>query len=166
MDKLTISKAHVEDIDEIISLAQKIWKPAFSIYFSEIELNSLFEGMYSHQKLLTLLSDLFYQFFFIEFDGSRIGYFAVRQNRDHLKLDKIYVDQKFQKQGIGKWVFEKVRLKAIDLGFRQIRLNVNRRNIPAINFYEKLNFSITGEEDIAGPNGFIYDDYIMTYNVL
>ena len=45
-----------------------------------------------------------------------------------------------------------------------LELNVNRHN-KAINFYKKLGFIITMEEDIDIGNGYYMNDYVMNLEV-
>ena len=45
-------------------------------------------------------------------------------------------------------------------GGKKLQLNVNRNN-KAISFYEKLGFTIIGEENVDIGNGVIQEDYVM-----
>ncbi len=152
----------VEQIPLIISLAREIWLPTFYIYFSDDELNSLFSGMYTTEKLTEILNNPDYKFYIVENSAQNtIGYFATEVKKGYLKLDKIYVALDQQGLGIGKWMYEQIANGAKEMGLSEIQLNVNRRNAPAIAFYERLGFTILRSEDIPGPNGFIYDDFVM-----
>ena len=166
MVNLTKTKAGVEHISQIIDLAKEMWLPAFSPYFSEKELLSLFEGMYNYEKILKDIQNPLYEFFIVE-NGQQlcVGYFATHKQSDLFKLDKIYVSPKLKGQGIGKWMYKQILQQAESSDIHQIVLNVNRRNQPAIAFYENLGFTILREEDIPGPNGFIYDDYVMGIDI-
>ncbi len=160
--KLHFSKASLQDIPAIIAIAEKIWLPSFARYFEEYELNSLFSGMYTPQKLLETLNNPAYAFYFVKDEkGSTLGYFAIEMKSQTLKLDKIYVDPTIQRQGLGKIIFQHITELAEQKKAETIALNVNRRNSLAISFYKKLGFEIIRNEDIPGPNGFIYDDYVM-----
>ena len=155
-------RAGVEHIPQIIDLAKEMWLPAFSPYFSEKELNSLFQGMYNSEKILKDIQNPSYEFYIVENSLQiRVGYFATLYHPQYLKLDKIYVAPELKGQGIGKWIYNEVLHQARSQDFHKIELNVNRRNEPAIHFYKKLGFSILREEDIPGLNGFVYDDYVM-----
>lgn len=160
----TFRKAAVRDIPQLIALAREIWLPTFSVYFTKSELNSLFSGMYNTEKITSDLSNPQYAYFIVEdFSQKGIGYFATAINAEYLKLDKIYVSPILQGRGIGKWIFDEVVSQAQDNNLHFIRLNVNRRNSPAIAFYKKLGFTIVESIDIPGPNGFVYDDYVMEF---
>lgn len=163
---LNYRKAGVADIPQIIALAEEIWLPTFAVYFSEAELNSLFSGMYNTARITADLQNPQYALYIVENSAhNSVGYFATAIKSDCLKLDKIYVSPKLQGQGIGKWLFDEIVKQALGYSLGSIQLNVNRRNSPAIGFYQKLGFIITRSEDIPGPNGFIYDDFVMEFVV-
>lgn len=160
--KLHFIEAESQEIPQIIDLAEKIWLPSFARYFEQDELNSLFSGMYNPEKLADTLRNSDYQFFFVQDPtGKTIGYFATENQGSTLKLDKIYVDPSLQRQGFGENIYHHIIRLAKEKGATKISLNVNRRNSSAIHFYLKLGFKIVRSEDIPGPNGFIYDDFVM-----
>lgn len=166
MVNLTKTKAGIGHIHQIIDLAKEIWLPAFSPYFSEKELLSLFQGMYNPEKILADIQNPLYTFYIVENSQQVcVGYFATYSHSEYLKLDKIYVANTLKRQGIGKWMYNEIIEQARSQHFHKIILNVNRRNEPAIAFYKNLGFTILREEDIPGPNGFIYDDYVMAVEI-
>lgn len=166
MVKLNFPIASSRDIPDIIALAKKIWLPAFSRYFDEDELDSLFTGMYSPEKINEVLSKPSYTFHFVRDQADNcLGYFAFDVIDETLKLDKIYIAPEIQGQGLGQQVFDHIGFIAQKAGASTIILNVNRRNAAAIGFYKKLGFEIIAEEDIPGPNGFVYDDYVMEVKI-
>lgn len=159
-------KAGLDEIPRIIDLAKEIWLPTFSVYFSLEELHSLFAGMYNTTKLTSDLQNSHYALHIVENSGQNpVGYFATALKPGFLKLDKIYVSPNLQGKGIGRWIINEVIEEARKNNLKKIQLNVNRRNVPAIQFYRKTGFTIIRSEDIPGPNGFVYDDYVMEYSV-
>lgn len=162
MGELITTRASAADVSKIISLAKKIWLPAFSPYFQPQELTRLFEGMYQREKLLDLLDDVLYEFYFVlNSQRKETGYFAIKWNENYLKLDKIYVLPELKRKGIGGKIYAHIKQKALQNGYQEIKLNVNRQNLPAIEFYKKHKFIIEKEVDLPAPHGFVYRDYIM-----
>jgi ribosomal protein S18 acetylase RimI-like enzyme len=49
--------------------------------------------------------------------------------------------------------------------FKQIVLNVNKRNEKAIKAYTRFGFEIIESKIIDFGNGFVMDDYIMGYDI-
>jgi ribosomal protein S18 acetylase RimI-like enzyme len=55
--------------------------------------------------------------------------------------------------------------KAREMKFKQIVLNVNKRNEKAIKAYTRFGFEIIESKIIDFGNGFVMDDYIMGYDI-
>jgi len=76
------------------------------------------------------------------------------------KKHKLYVLPECQGAGLGKKLIGVVAATALVDGNTRITLNVKRDN-PAINFYKKMGFVITANEDIDIGEGYQLQDYIM-----
>ena len=79
-------------------------------------------------------------------------------------MHKLYVNTDIQGKGLGKALLNAVieEIKLLHAG--TLILNVKRDNT-AINFYKKLGFSVTREEDIDIGNGYFMNDYVMEKKV-
>ncbi|MEM9053444.1 MAG: GNAT family N-acetyltransferase [Bacteroidota bacterium] len=161
MVSLAYKRATVDDLDKIYELSEEIWKPAFAPYYSKEDLDILYTGMYNDDLLTQWLSNPKNQFYFILKDQQYIGYTAVELHSHHLKLDKIYVHQSLRGSGIGSLVMKKIEDIASKFSLERIILRVNRENKPAIEFYQNRSFTITESIDFPGPNGLLYEDYLM-----
>ncbi len=158
--KLNFVPVRLTDTEELLALSKKIWLPTFAPLFTEEELASIYGDMYKRQKVEESILDPTYFMFFVDSD-KRIGYGAIQKDGDVMMLDKIYIDPDLQGKGFGKKCLEWVEGQAREKNCEKIKLRVNRRNKGAIGFYEKLGFEIVETIDFDGPNGYIYDDYIM-----
>jgi GNAT superfamily N-acetyltransferase len=163
---LEVHKIDESQIPKIIELAKEIWLPTFQPFFTALELQSLFEGMYAPDKLKFWFAQPGNQMFTIGPKDMPEGYFAFAEKEDKFWLDKIYVHPKIQGTGIGYHTWLWVKDKADKKGYKNVWLRVNRRNQQAINFYLKVGFKIESSVDFEGPNGFVYDDYLMNCPVL
>jgi len=76
-------------------------------------------------------------------------------------LDKIYILQTQQGKGIGKFVIDYILQQIKDRGAESLQLQVNRNNINAKSFYEKIGFRIIQEADFEIGNGYFMNDFIM-----
>lgn len=166
MVALEVHKVDENQIPQIIELARDIWLPTFQPYFTSIELQSLFEGMYAPDILKFWFAQSGNQMFIIGPKDSPYGYFALAEKENLFWLDKIYVHLNIQGTGIGYETWLWVKSIATKKGYKEVRLRVNRRNQQAISFYLKAGFIIESSVDFEAPNGFIYDDYIMNYPIL
>jgi GNAT superfamily N-acetyltransferase len=63
---------------------------------------------------------------------------------------------------MGAWALAQAEAEARDAGHRSLCLRVNRRNTHAIAFYLHKGFTIDAQADYPAPNGFVYDDYLMS----
>lgn len=154
-------KVDATQSDTIIGLAKKIWLPTFAPYFTESELESLYTGMYGTAPLEAWFETEGNHMYVVCIDSEPVGYFAYAIKAGDFWLDKIYVDPTLQGTGLGKKISAFIEGKARRLQFGSLSLRVNRRNKSAIDFYIKGGFVIIESIDFAGPNGFVYDDYIM-----
>jgi len=94
--------------------------------------------------------------------GERIiGFAQYELHGDAMKLDKLYVHQDFQRQGIGERMLARIESVARERGARLVELNVNRNNVKSIAAYRKHGYQVarTLVTDIGG--GHVMDDYVM-----
>ncbi len=157
---------HFQKVDDthsaiIVELAKEIWLPTFATDFTSKELESLFSGMYGEKPLKDWFDTEGNHMYIVKSENDLHGYFAYAIKQGNFWLDKIYVNPNIQGTGLGKKISTFIEGKATELNFSTIRLRVNRRNKSAIDFYKRGGFVITESIDFEGPNGFIYDDYIM-----
>lgn len=98
-------------------------------------------------------------------DGEPVGYYSVgEKSPSHYFLHKFYIDTAKHRSGIGAEAFDHM-LENDCKGFAEIRLQVNRRNIKAVNFYFKKGFVIDYAEDVDIGNGYSMDDFFMKLKI-
>ncbi len=158
---LQLQKGTVKDLPRLYQLAEEIWIPAFAPLFDEVQLRALFSGMYNDELLTAWLSREGNDLYFINNDNKDIGYTAIEKHPCFLKLDKIYIHPSLQGKGYGREVMKKIEEIAFDADLNHIELRVNRENHSAISFYQNRNFSIIESIDFPGPEGFLYEDFLM-----
>ena len=67
-----------------------------------------------------------------------------RKWNNSLFIENILIDEKFRGQNIGRLLIKYINRKARELQCRMVELEVQNTNYPAIQFYQKAGFSITG----------------------
>jgi ribosomal protein S18 acetylase RimI-like enzyme len=157
---LRFRRASPKDLRLLYELAEEIWIPSFAPLFTETQLRALYSGMYNDELLTKWLSRKGNELYFI-YSKAAIGYMAVEKHPEFLKLDKIYIHPSTQGKGFGGAAMKKIDQIAIDSGLSVIQLRVNRENDSAISFYQNRDFEITESIDFSGPDGFLYEDYLM-----
>ena len=66
--------------------------------------------------------------------------------KKYLRINSLYVDNKFRNQGIATEILKVAENRAGELGFAYVGLGVLYKNNPAINLYSKLGFAEYGIE--------------------
>ncbi|MCS3531875.1 GNAT family N-acetyltransferase [Chryseobacterium sp. JUb7] len=88
-----------------------------------------------------------------------------RKWNNSLFIENILVSEKYRGQNIGKLFIKNINRKARELQCRMVELETQNTNYPAIQFYQKTGFSITG------MNTKLYNDsfetaLLMSFDVL
>jgi diamine N-acetyltransferase len=136
-------------------------------------MNAYLERAFNLEQLEIELSNLFSQFFFVYFSNEVAGYLKVNTNDaqseemgdESLEIERIYIRNKFQKQGLGKYLLNKAIEIAMEQKKEKIWLGVWEKNENAIAFYMKLGFVQTGAHSFyMGVEEQI--DFIMTKTLI
>jgi len=158
MNDLLIRKATVADINEISTLANKIWWHHYITIISKEQIEFMLDKMYSPESLAEQIQKA-HSFFVALFDNTIIGYMSVyKKEEQDFFLDKLYVDNTLQRKNVGGHLMNEA-YKIVGNG--NLRLQVNRKNFKAINFYFKEGFRIETVEDFDIGNNFEMNDFIM-----
>jgi len=161
-ETLLIRPADLDDINTIGYLAQQIWPDTYGDILSPEQLKYMLKLIYSPRSLRRQMIDEHQQFLILEQAEEPIGFasWSTTQTPGVYKLHKIYVQTGRQGKGLGKillqFIFQTIRPE----GAGKLRLNVNRYN-KARQFYERMGFTVIGEEDIDIGDGYFMNDYIM-----
>lgn len=150
-----------DDIDRILDLANRIWKPAFRDMLPADRLDYLFDYMYNRERILKQLTSADHRFYLLCLGAVDAGYAQLIFFDDYVKLEKLYIDQKEQGKKLGYFCLTELLRIAKDAGFHEMRLQVNRGNAKAIAFYLKFGFYILESQDFEVGNGHVMDDYVM-----
>src|SRR5580700_8970064 len=154
-ETLSIRPADLDDINTIGFLAQQIWPDTYGEILPPEQLKYMLKLIYSPRSLRRQMVDERHQFLIVEQTEEPIGFasWSVTGDPDLFKLHKLYVLPGRQGKGLGKtllqFIFETIRPE----GATRLRLNVNRFN-KARQFYERMGFAVTGEEDIDIGDGY------------
>lgn len=162
---MLILEAGIDDIWIIQSLAERIWEKTYKTIITADQISYMMEMMYSTSSLEKQINEDG-QYYLLAKDGDEyVGYLSYEMNYDEepfIKIQKIYVLSSAQGKGIGTLLIDEVLTTAKENKADRIKLNVNRDNNRAINFYKRNGFNIEKEEDNDIGNGFFMTDYVMT----
>jgi GNAT superfamily N-acetyltransferase len=157
-----IRYAGPEDIPVIGFLAQQIWPQTYGSILSGDQLDYMMRLFYSPDSLLSQMQEKHHQFIIIEDEEEPLGFasFSAIPPTHNFKLHKIYVLPGQQGKGLGKLIIDFVIEEIRPRQAAALQLNVNRYN-KARTFYEKIGFTVIGEEDVDIGNNYFMNDYVM-----
>ncbi|MBD0725997.1 GNAT family N-acetyltransferase [Flavobacterium sp. L1I52] len=161
-NSITITKATVEDLKTISTIAYKTWPITYGEILSETQLSYMLEAFYSDAALLKNMENG-HEFILAYEDGIALGFASFEhqyQNKPSTKIHKIYMLPESQGKGVGKLLIDTIEKMTLDKGCNSLLLNVNRFN-KAIGFYQKMGFQIIQEIDIEIGLGYLMEDYVM-----
>jgi len=157
---ISFKTATEKDISLIHDLGEKIWRMHYPSIISLEQIAYMLDMMYSTESLKKQMQNR--NLFTIIYEEEKaVGYFSVSENSvNNFFLHKFYMDPTKQRKGIGSKAFNYL-IESVCPNFETITLQVNRRNINAVNFYFKHGFVIDRVEDVAIGAGFSMDDFFM-----
>ena len=152
--------ATLNDVKIIAKLADTIWHAHYPPIIGMEQVKFMLEKMYNPEVLSKHINDGPQKFFLIREHEESLGFIAIEET-DHsdLYLQKLYVLPQKHRAGIGA----KALTAALALypTAKNMRLQVNRQNYTAINFYFKLGFTIERVADFDIGDGYFMNDFVM-----
>lgn len=157
---ISLKPATPSDVSTITHLAHTIWHAHYPPIIGLEQVNFMLEKMYHPEVLSKHISEGTQDFFTIHSNEESLGFIAFEQkSQGELYLQKLYVLPEKHRKGIGA--------AAINAAIAQypeaqtIRLQVNRQNYTAINFYFKMGFTIERVADFDIGEGYFMNDFVM-----
>ena len=160
---ITVLPATATDFDTIRSIAYETWPIAYGEILSKSQLDYMLGAFYNDTALKESVSRKGHHFVLANEGNQTLGFASFEWNYDHqkqTKIHKIYILPSAQGKGVGKVLIDYIAIEARKQGSLTLCLNVNRFN-KAINFYEKMGFSIISEVNIELEYGYLMEDYVM-----
>ena len=159
--KVEIRPVTPPDVPAIAALAREIWQATYPGIITQEQIDFMLEQRYGHERLYDDLEDL-HKWLDQAFHGDRrVGFAFSEIYKDEFKLDKLYIHPDVQRQGVGGQLIAHVAERAKKQGYRCVILQVNKRNVNAINSYKKYGFAVREAtvDDIG--HGYVMDDFVM-----
>ena len=157
---MKIRKAILSDIPVIKEIAEKAWRPTYDHILTEQQTLYMLDLMYKSQTLENQIKGNI-EFFMVDLGQETVGYFALENVSDQkVKLHKLYLDPTQKQKGLGRKIIQYIKDWALTNQKNSIILNVNKNN-SAVQFYQKVGFTILEEMILDIGEGYVMDDYIM-----
>ena len=163
-----IRKATLEDIPLINKLAWIVFPHTYKELLSPGQIEFMMDWMYSPANLKKQMTEDGHTYF-IAYEGDEpAGYLSIQPEGEHTyHLQKIYVLPSFQGKKLGKQLFNHAiqAIKELHPEPCQMRLNVNRYNTKAVDFYFRMGMKKVFEGDFDIGHGYLMTDYIMALDI-
>lgn len=170
---IQIKKCTLDDLLILQKISIETFTDTFKDQNSPENMKAYLEKAFNSKQLQRELSNNSSEFYFIYFNDEHAGYLKVNSNEaqsenimdESLEVERIYIRNKFQGKGLGKYLINKAEEIAIGKKKKHIWLGVWEKNEKAIKFYEKQGFVQTGAHSFyMGDEEQL--DYIMTKTLL
>lgn len=159
---ITLQPATVNDIDTIAQMAKRIWHAVYTEIVTVAQIDYMLGTMYSPLSMQAQLASGD-DYFLIKTDDTPIGYLHLQNKGDgNYFLSKFYIDNNQRGKNVGQQAF--TLLLPYYPSLKTIRLQVNRKNYKAINFYFKVGFTIETAQDFDIGQGYLMEDFVMVWN--
>ncbi|WP_042472559.1 GNAT family N-acetyltransferase [Bacillus ndiopicus] len=149
---IKIEKCKQDDLKKLQSVSIETFYETFKDQNSAENMEAYLAKAFNEEQLKKELANQLSTFYFIYVDGEVAGYLKVNINEAQseqmgdafLEVERIYIQNRYQGQGLGKSLMDKVIELATTQNKKSIWLGVWEKNEPAISFYKKIGFVQTG----------------------
>lgn len=149
---ISIKKCTLEDLSELQKVSYETFNETFKNQNSIENMQAYLEKAFNLPQLEKELDNSSSEFYFVYWNHVIAGYLKVNINdaqseeRDDksLEIERIYIKNKFQKHGLGKYLLNKSMEIAMEHSKKKIWLGVWEKNKNALAFYKKMGFVQTG----------------------
>ena len=153
MMKVTIRQGNIDDVAILQEFGIRTFRESFEKANTKENMDIYIEKSFSLEQINHDLKTIGTTFFIALSDNQLVGYTKTNEglgpkelsNKKTLEIERIYVDKKYQGEGIGKLLLDKcfqlARLKKI----KTVWLGVWEHNPKAIAFYKKCGFKKFGD---------------------
>jgi diamine N-acetyltransferase len=157
--------ASEKDLWQVRELALEIFPLTYREIVEAEQIDYMMEMFYTPENLITQFESG-QTFLLLYFEGRPAGYASFTRLGETVdfKLNKIYLDNRLQGNGLGRILLGDVISRVRSSGGMNLQLNVNRNN-KAVGFYKAMGFKVKKEEMLDIGNGYFMDDYVLELNL-
>ena len=155
---INFTSASEKDIATIIRLAHKIWHEHYPAIITVEQIDYMLDTRYSAAAIAQQMQGS-ERYFLASLNEQPVGYASIEWKGQYYYLHKFYLDVAKHGTGIGEAFFNFL-LQHTDTS-KTIKLQVNRQNYKAINFYFKMGFVIEQVGDFHIGKEYYMNDFVM-----
>lgn len=166
MNTIRIIPAKTEtEIKEVADLATEIWHQHFIPIIGEAQVDYMVEKFQSYPAISRQINEDGYEYFRLYLDDIFAGYTGVHAENGTLFLSKLYIKKDCRGQRLASHAFDFLIELCKERNLKKIWLTCNKYNNNTLAVYNHLGFIITDEQVADIGNGFVMDDYILTFYI-
>ncbi len=159
MEILTVNK---EMIKETSDFASEVFIDYYIPLIGEKQARYMADLFLSQDAISKLIDDGAV-FRLVKDEGNIIGFCEYKKEGRRLFLSKLYVRKDHRHEGVGSFMWKKIRYYAENNNLDSIYLTVNKGNTPSYEIYKHLGFKVIDAVVNDIGQGYVMDDYIMEY---
>lgn len=163
-EKIYLVKTDSEILD-IAKLAEIIWNQHFVPIIGKAQVDYMVEKFQSYPAIKSQIENDGYEYYQIYSSHTLAGYTGIRQEDNALFLSKLYIKKDFRGQHLATDTMHFLVDLCKKRGLKKIWLTCNKHNDNTLAVYRHLGFKVTDEQVADIGNGFVMDDYILTYEI-
>lgn len=151
MSLLELIPVSVKDVKLLQKLSVQTFIETFGAQNTEADMQEYLNNQMSTSQLKKELEQAHSNFYFAYYKDRLAGYLKLNfesAQRETVgtgtafEVERIYLLKDFQRQGLGKVLFEKAVALGKEKGYRKLWLGVWEHNTPALAFYKKLGLTV------------------------
>jgi len=152
-----------KEIFDVATLANEIWHQHFIPIIGEAQVEYMVDKFQSYPAISKQIHEDGYEYFRIYLGDIFAGYTGVHAEEDALFLSKLYIKENCRGNRLATHALNYLIQICKERGLKKIWLTCNKYNNNTLAVYNHLGFKITDEQVADIGNGFVMDDYILTY---
>lgn len=166
MNKIKILPTTTDtEIQAVATLANEIWHQHFIPIIGEAQVEYMVEKFQSYPAISRQIKEDGYEYFRIFINDTFAGYTGVHAEDDALFLSKLYIKKDCRGNKLATHALNYLINICKERHLGKIWLTCNKHNDDTLAVYDHLGFKVTDEQVADIGNGFVMDDYILTYVV-
>lgn len=151
MSLLELIPVSIDDVKLLRKLSVQTFLETFGAQNTEADMQEYLNNQMSTSQLKKELKHAHSNFYFAYYKDRLAGYLKLNfesAQRETVgtgtafEVERIYLLKDFQRQGLGKVLFEKAVALGKEKGYRKLWLGVWEHNTPALAFYKKLGLTV------------------------
>jgi len=154
-----------QEIFDVATLANEIWHQHFIPIIGEAQVEYMVDKFQSYPAISKQIHEDGYEYFRIYLGDIFAGYTGVHAEEDALFLSKLYIKENCRGNRLATHALNYLIQICKERRLKKIWLTCNKYNNNTLAVYDHLGFKITDEQVADIGNGFVMDDYILTYMI-